>query len=98
MEIQEYFSNSHLKESKFLELKGNCFTPTLKRDFVDFFCRNEYFELFYIVVNNTCWIINANCLRVRLIHNPYRDSGTYVRLTVDTLIISYKNQIVNIPI
>ncbi len=39
--------------SKFLELKGSCFTPKLKREFVDFFCRNNYFEVFYIVADNS---------------------------------------------
>lgn len=39
--------------SKFLELKGSCFTPNLKREFVDFFCRNQYFEVFYIVAENS---------------------------------------------
>lgn len=38
---------------KFLELKGNCFTPKLKREFVNFFCKNNYFELFYIVAENS---------------------------------------------
>lgn len=37
---------------KFLELKGNCFTPDLKRDFISYFCRNNYFEVFYIIADN----------------------------------------------
>lgn len=41
------------ENSSFLELKGSCLTPKLKREFVDFFCRNEYFELFYIVAENS---------------------------------------------
>ena len=60
------FVSEHMKElqkaddrglmfsgSKFLELKGSCFTPKLKRDFVEFFCRNQYFEVFYIVAENS---------------------------------------------
>lgn len=37
---------------KFVELKGNSFTPELKRDFVDFFCQNNYFDIFYIIADN----------------------------------------------
>lgn len=60
------FVSNHMKElqkaddkglmfsgSKFLELKGSCFTPKLKKEFVDFFCRNQYFEVFYIVSENS---------------------------------------------
>lgn len=45
--------NLMFKGSEFLELKGSGFTPNLKRNFVDFFCRNDYFELFYVVVDNS---------------------------------------------
>ena len=38
--------------NKFKELKGNCFTPKLKREFVRYFCRNEHFEVFYIIADN----------------------------------------------
>lgn len=41
------------KDSKFIELKGSCLTPDLKRSFVQHFCRNHYFELFFIVVDNS---------------------------------------------
>lgn len=40
-------------DNKFVELKGNCFTPQLKKDFVDFFCQNDYFEVFYIIADNS---------------------------------------------
>lgn len=40
------------KGEKFLELKGNEFTPQLKRDFVNHFCQKDNFELFYIVIDN----------------------------------------------
>lgn len=36
----------------FIELKGSSFTPELKRKFVDYFCQNNYFEVFYIEVRN----------------------------------------------
>lgn len=45
--------NLMFKGSDFIELKGSCFTPKLKKDFVNFFCKNEYFEVFYIVVDNS---------------------------------------------
>lgn len=40
------------RNGKFSELKGSSFTPQLKREFVNFFCRNNYFELFYIEADN----------------------------------------------
>lgn len=45
--------NVMFKNDAFVELKGNCFTPELKRIFVDFFCRGNHFEVFYIVAHNT---------------------------------------------
>ncbi len=36
----------------FAELKGNCFTPELKKEFVKYFCKNNYFEVFYIIADN----------------------------------------------
>lgn len=41
------------KDSRFIELKGSCLTPQLKRKFIDFFCRNHYFEIFFILADNT---------------------------------------------
>lgn len=59
------FVSKHLNELKaadskgsmfdgdnFKELKGNCFTPKLKRKFVKFFCQNQYFDIFYIITDN----------------------------------------------
>ena len=37
---------------KFKELKGNCFTANMKRKFVDFFCQNDLFEIYYIICDN----------------------------------------------
>ncbi|HPX70829.1 MAG TPA: DUF3800 domain-containing protein, partial [Bacillota bacterium] len=38
---------------KFKELKGNMFTPQLKREFADYICRNSSLEIFYILIDNT---------------------------------------------
>lgn len=45
-------NNAMFNNGKFKELKGNAFTPALKRSFVNFFCKNEYFEIYYIVADN----------------------------------------------
>ncbi len=37
---------------KFKELKGNCFNANMKRKFVNFFCQNELFEIYYIICDN----------------------------------------------
>ena len=37
---------------KFKELKGSCFTANMKRKFVNFFCQNELFEIYYIICDN----------------------------------------------
>lgn len=37
---------------KFKELKGSCFTSKMKRKFIDFFCQNELFEIYYISCDN----------------------------------------------
>lgn len=39
-------------EDEFLELKGSSLTPSLKRDFVKYMCRNNHFEIFYIRLDN----------------------------------------------
>ena len=40
------------KEGKFLELKGSCLSSELKTEFVDFFCKNNLFEVRYIILDN----------------------------------------------
>lgn len=45
-------NNKMFANGKFKELKGSEFTPSLKRDFVKYFCRNNQFKLFYIVIDN----------------------------------------------
>lgn len=37
---------------KFLELKGNCFSPELKHKFVDYFSKEKLFEVYYIKLIN----------------------------------------------
>lgn len=45
--------NKMFINDKFHELKGYAFTPELKRQFVGFFCRNNYFKLLCIKVDNS---------------------------------------------
>lgn len=39
-------------ENKFKELKGSSFDYEMKKNFVDYFCRNDFFEVYYIKVLN----------------------------------------------
>ncbi|MCM1307570.1 MAG: DUF3800 domain-containing protein [Butyrivibrio sp.] len=68
--------NLMFKDSSFLELKGSCFTPKLKREFVDFFCKNEYFELFYIVAENSR-------IQAKFYENTARAFNYLVRLALE---------------
>lgn len=36
----------------FKELKGSCLNASMKRKFIDFFCQNELFEIYYIISDN----------------------------------------------
>lgn len=47
-------SSKMFKDDKFIELKGSAMTPKQKMDFLSFFCKNSYFEVYYIVVDNSC--------------------------------------------
>ena len=40
------------KNGKFKELKGSCLNSTFKRKFIDYFCRNDLFEIYYIYCDN----------------------------------------------
>ncbi|MDF2820180.1 MAG: hypothetical protein K0R15_621 [Clostridiales bacterium] len=40
------------KDNDFVELKGCCFTSEMKRKFVDYFCKNDWFKLLYINIDN----------------------------------------------
>lgn len=44
--------NEMFEGNKFREIKGNAFSPELKKEFVKYFARNEYFELYYIILQN----------------------------------------------
>lgn len=45
--------NRMFKGGKFVELKGSAFTPDMKNKFVDYFCKNNYFKILYIRVDNS---------------------------------------------
>ena len=64
------------KNGRFYELKGSQFDPPLKREFVDFFCKNNYFELFYIEIDNRK--INKN-----LFNNTARAFNYVLRLAFE---------------
>ena len=40
------------KDGKFKELKGSAFDIQMKKDFVKYFARNNYFDIYYIKINN----------------------------------------------
>jgi hypothetical protein len=40
------------QDGSFKELKGSCMPPHLKQAFMDFFCQNHLFEVFFIQINN----------------------------------------------
>ena len=44
---------SMFRDGRFSELKGAFLSPELKRSFVDYLCRNDLFEIFYIVADNS---------------------------------------------
>lgn len=37
---------------RFVELKGSAFSPEMKRNFVDYFCRNNHFKILFIQLDN----------------------------------------------
>ena len=45
-------NNKMFSNDKFNELKGNELTYSLKKAFVNYFCRDNQFKLFYIVIDN----------------------------------------------
>ncbi len=45
-------NNKMFMNGEFKELKGSEFTPELKRKFLDYFCRNNSLDIFYIVMDN----------------------------------------------
>lgn len=63
----------------FIELKGNCLTPELKRKFMNFFCQNELFEVFFIVADNHRATDN-------LYSNTARAFNYFIRLSLEFFI------------
>ena len=45
-------NNKMFSQGKFKELKGSEFTPQLKKKFVEYFCKNNQLDIFYIIVDN----------------------------------------------
>ncbi len=45
--------NKMFEGDKFIELKGSAFTPEMKRDFINFFCKNNNFKILYIQIENS---------------------------------------------
>lgn len=41
------------ENGRFVELKGSCLTKELKIKFVNFFCKNDLFEVRYILLDNS---------------------------------------------
>lgn len=63
------FSNN----GHFIELKGSCFDKEMKLNFIDFFCRDNLFEVRYIVLDN-------NNLKDRFISNKARTFNYLLKL------------------
>ncbi len=51
-ELKSADSGKMFKNDKFFELKGSSFTPDLKKQFVEYFCKNNMFKVLYIKVDN----------------------------------------------
>lgn len=61
------------KDGKFKELKGSSMDKKLKLDFINFFCRNNLFEVRYIILDN-------NQLGERFIKNKARTFNYLIKL------------------
>ena len=53
--------NKMFRKNKFVELKGSSLTPELKKNFIQYFCQNNYFQLLYIKIDNS--LIKPNLLK-----------------------------------
>jgi hypothetical protein len=60
-------------KGNFIELKGSCFTEELKIKFVDFFCKNDLFEIRYIVLDN-------NLIEPKFVKNKARTFNYLLKL------------------
>lgn len=45
-------TNKMFTNNTFIELKGSCFDYQMKNKFIEYFCKNNYFEIFYIRIEN----------------------------------------------
>lgn len=45
-------ANKMFKNNKFIELKGSAMDYNMKINFIDYFCRNNLFEIYYIKITN----------------------------------------------
>lgn len=61
------------EDGKFRELKGNSMDKTLKLNFINFFCRNNLFEVRYIILDN-------NQLDERFIKNKARTFNYLIKI------------------
>lgn len=61
------------KDGKFKELKGSSMNKKLKLDFINFFCRNNLFEVRYIILDN-------NQLDERFIKNKARTFNYLIKI------------------
>ncbi|MDU6263696.1 MAG: DUF3800 domain-containing protein [Anaerocolumna aminovalerica] len=76
-------NNKMFKNDEFIELKGNQFDRQLKKEFVSFFARNNYFELYIVKVDNSR-------LLQKFCNNTARAFNYVVQLALQYL---YKNEI-----
>lgn len=73
------------KDGHFVELKGCCMDKSMKLSFIDFFCKNNLFEVRYIILDN-------NLLEEKFIKNKAR---TFNYLMKIFLINSIQKQYIN---
>lgn len=61
------------KKGQFIELKGNCMNQPMKIEFMDYFCRNNLFEVRYIILDN-------NTIDDRFIKNKARTFNYLIKI------------------
>lgn len=79
--------------NKFIELKGSSFTPKMKKIFVNYFCKNNHFQVLHIKIDNSK--VNGNLYR-----NKARAFNYVLKLALENLynrgILVDRNWILNI--
>jgi len=93
-ELKQMDDDNKMFDGKnFIELKGSAFTPIMKRNFVNFFCKNNYFRILYIQVDNSN--VTKNLYR-----NKARAFNYILKLAVEYLsnrgILTGRNWVFNI--